>query len=188
MLQSYYEGQWRSQGGASRGQAPVVETRPRLSKLGWVHFLSISILGPTEILQRQIHSNDGVHCANMLSFSVVFQWLKSDWCAFHINWFRYWKDATGQKGRLIEHRKSMVHVEAVLTWEEYKLNLQRETTIIRSLEKMGMNVIKENRHYIKTIAEIILLCATQEIALRGTWWNRTVFESWKFSSITDFYW
>ena len=26
--------QWRSQGGASRGQAPVVETRPRLSKLG----------------------------------------------------------------------------------------------------------------------------------------------------------
>ena len=61
----------------------------------------------------------------------------------------------------------MVHVEVVLTWEEYKLNLQRETTIIRSLDKMGMNVIKENRHYIKTIAEIILLCAGQEIALRG---------------------
>ena len=81
--------------------------------------------------------------------------------------FRDWKHATGQKGRLIEHRKSMAHVEAILTWEEYKLNLQRETTIIRSLDKMGMNVIKENRHYIKTIAEIILLCARQEIALRG---------------------
>ena len=38
--------QWRSQGGASRGQAPVVETRPRLSRLWWVHSLSISTLGP----------------------------------------------------------------------------------------------------------------------------------------------
>ena len=58
-------------------------------------------------------------------------------------------------------------MEAVLTWNDYNLNLQRETTIIRSLDKIGMNVIKENRHYIKTIAEIILLCARQEIALRG---------------------
>ena len=32
---------------------------------------------------------------------------------------------------------------------------------------MGMNVLNENRHYIRTIAEIILLCARQEIALRG---------------------
>ena len=61
----------------------------------------------------------------------------------------------------------MAHVEAVLIWEEYKLNFQRETTITRSLEKIGMNVIEENRHYVKTLAEIILLCARQEIALRG---------------------
>ncbi|KAI6648536.1 Zinc finger MYM-type protein 1-like [Oopsacas minuta] len=38
--------------------------------------------------------------------------------------FRDWKHATGQKGRLIEHRKSMAHVEAFHTWEEYKFNIQ----------------------------------------------------------------
>ena len=81
--------------------------------------------------------------------------------------FRDWKHATGQNGRLIEHRKSMAHVEAVHTWEEYKLNLQRGTTINQSLDKIGMNLIKENRHYIKTISEIILLCARQDIALKG---------------------
>ena len=61
--------------------------------------------------------------------------------------FRDWKHATGQNGRLIEHRKSMAHVEAVHTWEEYKLNLQRGTTINQSLDKIGMNVIKENCHF-----------------------------------------
>ena len=81
--------------------------------------------------------------------------------------FRDWKHATGQNGRLIEHRKNMAHVEAVHTWEEYKLNLQHGTTINQSLDKIGMNVIKENRHYIKTISEIILLCARQDLALRG---------------------
>ena len=81
--------------------------------------------------------------------------------------FRDWKHATGQKGRLIGHRKSMAHVEAVHTWKEYKVNIQHGTTITRSLDKIGKNVIKENRHYVKTIAEIILLCARQEIALRG---------------------
>ncbi|KAI6648723.1 Zinc finger MYM-type protein 1-like [Oopsacas minuta] len=81
--------------------------------------------------------------------------------------FRDWKHATGQRGRLIEYRKSMVHVDAVHTWEEYKVNIQHGTTISRSLDKIGKNVIKENRHYVKTIAVIILLCARHEIALRG---------------------
>ncbi|KAI6658767.1 Zinc finger MYM-type protein 1-like [Oopsacas minuta] len=56
---------------------------------------------------------------------------------------RDWKHATGQKGRLIEHRKSMAHVEAFHTWEEYKFNIQYGTTITRSLDKIGKNVIKE---------------------------------------------
>ena len=80
----------------------------------------------------------------------------------------------------------MAHVEAVLTWEEYKLNLQREPTIIRSLDKIGMDVIKENRHYIKTIEEIILLCARQEIALRGHNKIRRDFESSIFRALLTF--
>ena len=78
-------------------------------------------------------------------------------------------------------------MEAVHTWEEYKVNIQHGTTISRSLDKIGKNVIKENRHYVKTIAEIILLCARQEIALK-VHVETGESESWKFSIITDFYW
>lgn len=35
------------------------------------------------------------------------------------------------------------------------------------MDKLGEQSLKSNRHYIKTIAEIVLLCARQEIALRG---------------------
>ena len=35
------------------------------------------------------------------------------------------------------------------------------------LDKMRQILIAENRHYLKNIAEIILLCAHQEIALQG---------------------
>ena len=35
------------------------------------------------------------------------------------------------------------------------------------MDRLGEQALQSNRHYIKTIAEIILLCAHQEIALRG---------------------
>ena len=64
-----------ARGGASRGLAPVIETRPRLSKLGpgcrdkgGSTPSVFQYWGPTEILQRRIHPNDGVHCANIFCF------------------------------------------------------------------------------------------------------------------------
>ena len=35
------------------------------------------------------------------------------------------------------------------------------------MDRLGEQCLRSNIHYIKTIAEIVLLCARQEIALRG---------------------
>ena len=40
-------------------------------------------------------------------------------------------------------------------------------TLPHQLNKMRQVLIAENRHYLKTITKILLLCAHQEIALRG---------------------
>lgn len=78
-----------------------------------------------------------------------------------------WKHATGKKGRLCEHERSATHMEAVVSWEQYKLNHQRGTTIGQRLDNLGKQAIKDNRHFIKTVAAILLVCAKQEIAIRG---------------------
>ncbi|KAI6656258.1 Zinc finger MYM-type protein 1-like [Oopsacas minuta] len=80
----------------------------------------------------------------------------------------------------------MAHVEAVPTLEEYKANIQHGTTITRSLDKIGENVTNENRHYVKTIAEIILLCARHEIALRGHDETRESLNPGNFRSLLTF--
>ena len=78
--------------------------------------------------------------------------------------FRDWKHATGRTGRLHEHKKSAAHVQASITWEQYKLN---GTTIGLRIDDLCRKIVHENRHFIKSIAEVILLCAKQEVALRG---------------------
>ncbi|KAI6658671.1 Zinc finger MYM-type protein 1-like [Oopsacas minuta] len=60
----------------------------------------------------------------------------------------------------------MAHVDAVHTWEEFKVNIQHGTTIARTLDKIGKNVIKEIVTMSKPLRRF-LLCAKQEIALRG---------------------
>ena len=87
--------------------------------------------------------------------------------AFTRNGFRDWKHATGERGSLNEHRRSATHKESVVTWEQFKLNVQHGTTIGQRLDNLGRKIVKENRHYVKTLAEIILHCAMQDVAMRG---------------------
>ena len=55
----------------------------------------------------------------------------------------------------------------MVAWQQFRLNQQHKTTLAHRMDRLGEQTLRSNRHYIKTIAEIILLCARQEIALRG---------------------
>ena len=91
----------------------------------------------------------------------------SDSAFVNPNGYHDWKHAPGKTGSLYLHANSTTHSNAILAWQQFKLNCQRKTTLTHRLDSLGDQALQMNRHYIKTIAEVILLCARQDIALRG---------------------
>ena len=86
---------------------------------------------------------------------------------FTVVGFRDWKHATGKSGVLSKHYSSYAHRQSVVAWNQYKSNTQHKNSIADQLGMARAEQIAQNRHYIKTLAEIVLLCSHQEIALRG---------------------
>ncbi|MCH9717061.1 MAG: DUF4371 domain-containing protein [Gammaproteobacteria bacterium] len=81
--------------------------------------------------------------------------------------YRNWKNATGMSGRLVKHSQSQRHINALASWSDFKRNQQSQTSVTSSLSQVRREQIQQNRHYLKTIIEVILYCAFQEISLRG---------------------
>ena len=81
--------------------------------------------------------------------------------------FRDWKHAMGKRGIISAQDNCSSHKQAMACWNEYTINLEKHTSVAHRLETAREQVVKTNRHYIKTLIEILLLCAKQEIAVRG---------------------
>ena len=81
--------------------------------------------------------------------------------------FRDWKHAMGKGGIITAHDKCSSHKQAMACWNEYTTNIEKHTSVAHRLETAREQVMKTNRHYIKTLAEILRLCAKQEIVVRG---------------------
>ncbi len=63
------------------------------------------------------------------------------------------------------HAKSQVHINAMAAWKEHEKNGQE--TLMNGMSQEFTNLLQENRNYIKSVAEVLLLTATQNIAQRG---------------------
>ena len=87
--------------------------------------------------------------------------------AFTSTGFKDWKHAMGKGGILTGHNDCRAHKEAATAWNQYIINLQKGTGISERLDSARAERIKQNRHYLKSVIEILLLCSQQEIALRG---------------------
>ena len=74
----------------------------------------------------------------------------------------------------------------MVAWKQYEENQNNRSTLPHQLDKMRQVLIAENRHYVKTIAEILLLCAHQEIALRGHDESSSSLSRGNFLSILQF--
>ena len=81
--------------------------------------------------------------------------------------YKNWKNATGMSGRLIRHSQSQRHINACAAWADFKQNQQSQTSIVSTLSQERREQIRKNWHYMMTIIELLLYCASQEIALRG---------------------
>lgn len=65
------------------------------------------------------------------------------------------------------HSKSELHINAMYAWSQYKRATEMNTTMLNSMNVNRQKKVEENQHYVKTIANVLLLTATQNIAQRG---------------------
>uniref|UniRef100_A0A8C1KXW0 TTF-type domain-containing protein n=1 Tax=Cyprinus carpio TaxID=7962 RepID=A0A8C1KXW0_CYPCA len=81
--------------------------------------------------------------------------------------FSHWKKAMYKDGGFKVHEKSEGHVNAMFAWGEHKKAIVTDCSIHDALNEVYNKKVQENRKYIKTVAEVLLLTATQNIAQRG---------------------
>lgn len=81
--------------------------------------------------------------------------------------FSNWKKAMFKDGGFKMHEKSDGHVNAMFAWGENKKAALTDSSIRDALNEAYKQKVLENRKYIKTVAEVLLLTATQNIAQRG---------------------
>lgn len=87
--------------------------------------------------------------------------------AFIKTGFRRWKKAHRSDGRIDKHQKSQCHKLSSISWSDYKRNCSKKTSVAQDISEAYRTKVKENRHYIKTIGEVIMLTVTQGMAQRG---------------------
>ena len=78
-----------------------------------------------------------------------------------------WKRAKESKHGFNVHMNSDCHKAAMIAWTDFKQMESAGTSISQIVSEAQQRVIKENRYYIKTVGEILLLTAKQDIAQRG---------------------
>ena len=95
---------------------------------------------------------------------------KSD-VAFTHNGFYDWKHALWKRASLQKHDKCRSHMEAVVSWNAYiYIYIEMKSSNSSVADMMGSaraRHVAKNVHYMKTIAEVILLCSQQETGLRS---------------------
>ena len=87
--------------------------------------------------------------------------------SFVLNGYHDWKHALGRKGALQKHDDSAVHKDAVIAMTSFKQMQESNSSVADMVGAARLKHVEKNVHYIKSIAEIILLCCQQNIGLRG---------------------
>ena len=67
----------------------------------------------------------------------------------------------------MQHERSDYHKMVYCAWKDFQTNKKTGATIDVALASARQKLILENRHYIKQIAKVLLLTATQKIGQRG---------------------
>ena len=80
--------------------------------------------------------------------------------------FSNWKKAMDKSAGITLHENSELHVASMSKWANWK-QAQQDGNIAEKLELISRADILANRHYLQSVAQAVLVCAVQNIALRG---------------------
>lgn len=83
--------------------------------------------------------------------------------------FSNWKRALEKGSGLKLHDNSSTHKHCVVLWESYKQMKSKgpDNSVLSEVSAAHRELVLENRHYIATLAEVLLLTGIQKIAQRG---------------------
>ncbi|KAI6653043.1 Zinc finger MYM-type protein 1-like [Oopsacas minuta] len=81
--------------------------------------------------------------------------------------FNDWKHAVGKDGIISCHAAAKSHIDTMQSWVDWKINEHFGTSVDHRLETSRRERINLDKHYLKTVAEVLLLCSRTEISLRG---------------------
>lgn len=106
---------------------------------------------------------DSVYCFACRNFGL----LNTDSVFTSVVGYKNWKKATFRDGGFAGHAKSEAHINAMMAWKEFEIRKKTDSSLMSILNKEHKKQIEENRTYIKTVAEVLMLTATQNISQRG---------------------
>jgi hypothetical protein len=82
--------------------------------------------------------------------------------------FRNWKKAQTNQTGFPQHARSPQHNNAMIAWSDYRtIRSSANVNVLQMQSDAHVRLVAENRQYIKAIAEVLLITATQNIAQRG---------------------
>ncbi|XP_056613347.1 uncharacterized protein LOC130429020 [Triplophysa dalaica] len=81
--------------------------------------------------------------------------------------FCNWKKALLKDSGFKLHSKADHHFNAMYAWNEYQRSVDGNSSMLDVTDEERKKKVEENCAYIKTIADVLLLTATQNIAQRG---------------------
>jgi len=92
---------------------------------------------------------------------------KAPVAAYAVSGFRNWKKAQTKDG-FQQHDHSENHKNSMELWSEYKqIKASGKGNVMQMQSAAYVKQVQDNRHYIKSLAEVLLLTAPQNISQRG---------------------
>jgi len=111
---------------------------------------------------------DSVYCFHCHHFS-KHQSSSNDGRTFVSNGFRKWNKCYGshtKSNKLLKHQLSSFHGDAVAEHAAYQQAKKQEQSVLGMLSDAHQQTVQENRHYLKTLCQILCLTTERHIAQR----------------------
>ena len=107
-------------------------------------------------------SRDTAHCFSCRRFGG----LQNRSSNTFIDGFRNWRKAVC---KFKKHSQSMIHKDTAVSWDQFRGTSREGANVAVQVSDTSRSEkqIVENRYYVKSIVEVLLLCAHQDIAIRG---------------------
>lgn len=105
---------------------------------------------------------------------------------FTVKGFNNWKKASEKCKGFSRHNSGEEHVKCQAKWDMYKNSkVDGENSVLAQINQAHLNLVQENREYIKILARVLLFTANQGIAQRAHDESQSSLNKGNFKELVD---